>query len=49
MALSFHSNDGGVRVAFWRVKRLAGMLLVPYTLWVVYVTLLNTMNWRMHE
>jgi translocator protein len=27
--------------AFWRVKRLAGLLLVPYLLWVTYATALT--------
>jgi tryptophan-rich sensory protein len=28
--------------AFWRLDRLAGMLLVPYLVWVCYATALNT-------
>lgn len=28
-------------VAFWRVDRLAGLLLVPYLLWVLFATALN--------
>ncbi len=34
--------------AFWRVKRLAGALLVPYTLWVTFATFLNYTIWRMN-
>ena len=26
---------------FWRIERLAGMLLLPYLLWVAFATLLN--------
>jgi tryptophan-rich sensory protein len=26
---------------FWRIDQLAGMLLVPYALWVGFATLLN--------
>ncbi len=43
-----HPDHAAGVLAFRRVKRLAGMLLVPYTLWVAYVTILNTMKWRMH-
>jgi translocator protein len=28
--------------AFWRLDRAAGMLLVPYLLWVIYAVALNT-------
>ena len=28
-------------VAFWRVRRAAGLLLVPYLLWVMYATALT--------
>lgn len=34
--------------AFWRVKRLAGMLLVPYALWTGFATVLNYTIWRMN-
>ena len=26
---------------FWKVRRLAGMLLLPYLAWVLFATLLN--------
>jgi tryptophan-rich sensory protein len=26
---------------FWRVRRLAGWLLVPYLLWILFATVLN--------
>ena len=34
--------------AFWRVDRRAGLLLVPYLLWVVYASALNGAIWRMN-
>lgn len=33
-------------VGFWRVKRLAGALLVPYWLWVAFAAALNYELWR---
>ena len=35
-------------VAFWRVRPLAGALLVPYALWVAYATALTAAVWRMN-
>ena len=32
--------------AFWRVRPLAGLLLVPYLLWVSYATALTWSVWR---
>jgi len=34
--------------AFWRVKRLAGALLIPYALWVAFATVLNHTIWRLN-
>ena len=34
--------------AFWRAKRLAGALLVPYALWVAFATVLNGVIWRLN-
>ena len=34
--------------AFWRVRRLAGALLVPYLLWVSFATALTWAVWRMN-
>ena len=31
----------GVAVLFWRVRRLAGWLMVPYLAWVCFATVLN--------
>ena len=33
-------------VAFWRVRPLAGMLLVPYLAWVTFATALTYTLWR---
>jgi len=30
---------------FWRIDRIAGVMLVPYFLWVSYATLLNAALW----
>lgn len=39
----------GTLMAFWRVKRLAGTLLVPYALWVLFATVLNFTIWRLNS
>ena len=33
-------------LAFWRVRPLAGALLVPYLAWVAYATALTWAVWR---
>jgi translocator protein len=33
-------------VAFWRARRLAGLLLLPYLLWVTYAAALTYAVWR---
>lgn len=33
-------------VAFWRVRPLAGALLIPYLLWVSYASALTLAVWR---
>lgn len=35
--------------AFWRVRRLAGWLLVPYLAWVSYAASLSWAIWRFNE
>jgi translocator protein len=35
-------------VAFWRIRPLAGALLVPYLLWVAYAAALTFAVWRMN-
>lgn len=37
-----------VLIAFWRVRPLAGMLLVPYLLWVSFATALNYSVWQLN-
>ena len=33
-------------IAFWRVRRLAGALLVPYLAWIMFATALNYAVWQ---
>jgi translocator protein len=33
-------------IAFWRVSRIAGMLLLPYLLWVAFASALTYATWR---
>jgi translocator protein len=33
-------------IAFWRIRPLAGALLVPYLLWVSFATALNYTLWQ---
>jgi tryptophan-rich sensory protein len=35
-------------IAFWRIDRRAGLLLVPYLVWVVYASVLNGAIWHMN-
>lgn len=35
-------------IAFWRVRRAAALLLVPYLLWVTFAAALNFAIWRMN-
>jgi tryptophan-rich sensory protein len=36
-------------VAFWRIKPLAGVLLVPYLLWVSFASALNYAVWQLNS
>jgi tryptophan-rich sensory protein len=33
---------------FWRVSKLAGVLLVPYVVWVSFAAALNFAIWRLN-
>ncbi|MFN7141210.1 MAG: TspO/MBR family protein [Limisphaerales bacterium] len=35
-------------VSFWKVCRIAGVLLIPYVIWVSYATALNFAIWRLN-
>ena len=35
-------------ISFWRIRRLAGALLVPYLLWVSFATALNYSVWQLN-
>ena len=35
-------------VAFWRIRKTAGALLVPYLAWVSFAAVLNGVLWRMN-
>jgi len=35
-------------IAFWRVRALAGVLLIPYLLWVSFAALLNYSIWQLN-
>lgn len=35
-------------IAFWRVTRLAGLLFVPYLLWVTFASALNYAIWQLN-
>ncbi|MBC7369499.1 MAG: tryptophan-rich sensory protein [Undibacterium sp.] len=39
---------GATLMAFWRVRRAAGVLLLPYLAWVTFATALNFMIWRLN-
>jgi tryptophan-rich sensory protein len=39
---------GATLVAFWRVRAIAGWLLVPYLLWVSFATVLNFSIWQLN-
>lgn len=35
-------------IAFWRVRPLAGVLLIPYLMWVTFATVLTFAVWRLN-
>ena len=36
-------------IVFWRIDRLAGLMFVPYVLWVSYATVLNASIWLLND
>lgn len=38
----------GTTAAFWRVRKLAGALLIPYLLWVGFASVLNYSLWQLN-
>lgn len=34
--------------AFWRVSKIAGVLMAPYLIWVTFAAVLNAMIWQMN-
>jgi translocator protein len=36
-------------IAFWRLRRVAGILLLPYLAWVTFAAALNFTIWRMNS
>lgn len=39
---------GATSMAFWRIRPLAGMLMIPYLLWVSFAAALNYTVWQMN-
>lgn len=39
----------GTIIAFWRVRPISGMLLVPYLLWVTFASVLNATLWQLNR
>ncbi len=42
------ASIGATTVLFWRARRAAGLLFIPYLLWVAFATVLNLAIWRMN-
>lgn len=36
-------------IAFWRIRPLAGILLIPYLLWVSFASVLNYVIWQLNS
>jgi translocator protein len=36
-------------IVFWRIDRLAGLMFMPYVLWVSYATVLNASIWLLND
>jgi benzodiazapine receptor len=39
----------GTVVAFWRIRPAAGVLLIPYLLWIGFASVLNYFVWRLNR
>ena len=40
---------GMTLLSFWRVRKIAGLLLVPYLGWVTFAAVLNLTIWRLNR
>ena len=38
----------GTIIAFWKIRRSAGALLIPYLLWVIFASALNYSVWQLN-
>ena len=38
----------GTIIAFWKIRQLAGALLIPYLLWVIFASALNYSVWQLN-
>lgn len=46
--LATGSEDGATGIAFWRIRPLAGVLLMPYLLWVTFAAALSYAVWHLN-
>ncbi|WP_162257101.1 TspO/MBR family protein, partial [Sphingomonas sp. Root720] len=37
---------GATTVAFWRIRPVAGMLMLPYLIWLLFA---GVLNWQIHH
>jgi tryptophan-rich sensory protein len=42
------ASIGATTILFWKARRSAGMLFIPYLVWVFFATVLNLAIWRMN-
>lgn len=38
----------GITIGFWRISMLAGIILLPYLIWVSFASVLNFQLWRLN-